>query len=63
MPGRGRAASSPSALAVGLTPVAVAEGGGPAVVRDVFELAGLLIKELLVGLAFAFALGRACSPR
>ena len=41
------------ALAIGLAPV-VAHGK---ISMDTFELAGLLGKELLVGLAFAFALG------
>jgi flagellar biosynthesis protein FliR len=55
VPARARAVVAVG-LAVGLSPVAVAAGGGPAVVRDVFELAALLIKEMLVGLAFAYAL-------
>jgi flagellar biosynthetic protein FliR len=42
------------ALAIGLTPVAL---GGATVPTDAFELAGIMLKELLVGAAFAFALG------
>lgn len=42
------------AIAVGLTPVALR--GGSTVPSDVFELTGLLGKEILVGTAFAYAL-------
>jgi flagellar biosynthetic protein FliR len=41
------------ALAIGLTPVVATQK----ISMDTFELAGLIGKELLVGLAFAFALG------
>ena len=41
------------ALAVGIAPIAAA---GAAVPKDVWELGGLMLKELLVGGAFAFAL-------
>jgi flagellar biosynthetic protein FliR len=42
------------ALAVGIAPIAAAGAPLPA---DLWELAGLMLKELLVGAAFAFALG------
>jgi flagellar biosynthesis protein FliR len=42
------------ALAVGLTPIAA---HGARVPLDAFELAGIVLKELLVGAAFAFAVG------
>ena len=42
------------ALAIGLTPLAVA---GQDVPLEVMSIAGLVLKELLVGLAFAFAVG------
>jgi flagellar biosynthetic protein FliR len=44
------------ALAVGITPLAAHAGGG-AIALDALSFGGLMLKELLVGLAFAFALG------
>lgn len=43
------------ALAIGLTPVALRNGG--VVPSDTFLLGGLIVKELLVGAAFAYAIG------
>lgn len=43
------------ALAIGLAPIALQ--GSPAVPSEPLPLAGLLLKEILVGLAFAFSLG------
>jgi len=45
------------ALAVGITPIAVNAAGGGRVPDDVLGLGGLMVKELLVGTAFAFGLG------
>jgi flagellar biosynthesis protein FliR len=45
------------ALAVGITPIAVSAAGGARVPDDVLGLGGLMVKELLVGTAFAFGLG------
>jgi flagellar biosynthetic protein FliR len=42
------------ALAIGLSPLALAGGAAP---TDALTIAGLVGKELLVGLAFAFAVG------
>jgi flagellar biosynthetic protein FliR len=42
------------ALAVGLTPVAI---GDVRIPMDAWAYGGLVVKELLVGLAYAFALG------
>ena len=42
------------ALAIGLTPVVV---GDQKITMDIWAYGGLIVKELLVGLAFAFALG------
>jgi flagellar biosynthetic protein FliR len=42
------------ALAIGLTPLALADAHPP---TDAVALGGLIVKELLVGLAFAFAVG------
>jgi flagellar biosynthetic protein FliR len=42
------------ALAIGLSPLALA---GQTTPTDAMEIAGLLVKELLVGLAFAFVVG------
>jgi len=42
------------ALAIGLSPVVV---GGQHLPTDLWTVAGLILKELLVGMAFAFALG------
>ena len=42
------------ALAIGLTPLALADAHPP---TDAVALGGLVVKELLVGLAFAFAVG------
>jgi flagellar biosynthetic protein FliR len=47
------------ALAIGLAPIAMRGTGGAAgqLPADVMDLAALMLKEILVGLAFAFALG------
>ncbi len=42
------------ALAIGIAPIA---GSDLPVPEDVWEMAGLMLKEMLVGMAFAFALG------
>jgi flagellar biosynthetic protein FliR len=55
IPGRARTLVA-LALAVGITPIAVARSPG-AFPPDVLGLAGLMVKEALVGTAFAFALG------
>ena len=46
------------ALAIGIAPIAMRGAGsaGGALPTDLMELAGLMVKEILVGLAFAFAL-------
>jgi flagellar biosynthetic protein FliR len=46
------------ALTVGILPIALHAGGGsaPRIPIDAFGFGGLLLKEMLVGLAFAFAL-------
>jgi flagellar biosynthetic protein FliR len=44
------------AIAVGITPVAAHAAGGAALPHDALGLTGLLVKELLVGMAFAFGL-------
>ena len=45
------------ALAVGIAPVAVNAGDGGRIALDALGFGGLVLKEVLVGLAFAFALG------
>jgi flagellar biosynthesis protein FliR len=45
------------ALAVGIAPIALHAGGGARIPVDALGYSGLLLKELLVGLAFSFALG------
>ena len=54
VPGRARAIVA-LALTVGITPLAVAEAGR--LPLDPIGYAGLMLKEMLVGLAFAFSLG------
>jgi flagellar biosynthesis protein FliR len=44
------------ALAIGIAPIAMGGGDGR-LPLDLWSLAGLMLKEMLVGLAFAFALG------
>jgi flagellar biosynthesis protein FliR len=44
-------------LAIGIAPIALNAPGGGAIPTDVLELGGLVLKEMLVGLGFAFALG------
>jgi flagellar biosynthetic protein FliR len=44
------------ALAIGIAPIALA-AGSDLPVDDLWALGGLMLKEMLVGLAFAFALG------
>jgi len=53
IPGRVRTVIA-VALAIGLTPVVV---GDQKISMDVWTYGGLIVKELLIGLAFAFALG------
>jgi flagellar biosynthesis protein FliR len=43
-------------LTIGIAPIALNAGDGAQIPTDVLELAGLMIKELLVGLGFAFTL-------
>jgi flagellar biosynthesis protein FliR len=43
-------------LAIGIAPIAMNAGDGPPIPDDVLALAGLVVKEMLVGLGFAFAL-------
>jgi flagellar biosynthetic protein FliR len=45
------------ALAVGITPVALHAGDGGQIPMDALGFGGIMVKEVLVGLAFAFALG------
>jgi flagellar biosynthetic protein FliR len=45
------------ALAIGISPVATRALGGGTIPPDVIALAGLMVKELLVGMAFAFGIG------
>jgi len=45
------------ALAIGIAPVAMSAGDGAPLPLDLWMLAGLVLKEMLVGLGFAFALG------
>jgi flagellar biosynthetic protein FliR len=44
-------------LAIGIAPIALNAPGGAALPTDVFAIGGLVIKEMLVGFGFAFALG------
>jgi flagellar biosynthesis protein FliR len=44
-------------LAVGIAPIALHAPGGGVIPTGVLELGGLVLKEMLVGLGFAFALG------
>ena len=44
------------ALAVGITPIATHAAGGAAIPSDVVGLAILMVKEVLVGMAFSFGL-------
>jgi flagellar biosynthetic protein FliR len=43
-------------LAIGIAPVAMNAGGKAALPTEVLELAGLILKEMLVGAGFAFSL-------
>ena len=43
-------------LAIGIAPIAINAGDGEALAADVWTLGGLVVKELLVGLGFSFAL-------
>jgi flagellar biosynthetic protein FliR len=43
-------------LAIGIAPIAVGAGEGADLATDVWTLGGLVLKELLVGLGFGFAL-------
>jgi flagellar biosynthetic protein FliR len=43
-------------LAIGIAPIALNAPGGGQIPTDVLELGGLMVKELLVGLGFAFTL-------
>jgi flagellar biosynthesis protein FliR len=43
-------------LAIGIAPIAVSAGDGAELAADVWTLGGLVVKELLVGLGFSFAL-------
>jgi flagellar biosynthesis protein FliR len=44
-------------LAIGIAPIALNAPGGAHIPTDVFALGGLVLKEMLVGLGFSFALG------
>jgi flagellar biosynthetic protein FliR len=44
-------------LTLGIMPIAVHAGDGQQIPMDVLPLAGLIVKEILVGLGFSFALG------
>jgi flagellar biosynthetic protein FliR len=44
------------ALAIGIAPIAMHAGDGHQLPLDLWMLAGLMVKELLVGMGFAFAL-------
>jgi flagellar biosynthetic protein FliR len=44
-------------LTLGIMPIAVHAGDGQQIPMDVLPLAGLIVKEMLVGLGFSFALG------
>ena len=43
-------------LAIGIAPIAINAGEGAELAADVWTLGGLVVKELLVGLGFSFAL-------
>ena len=43
-------------LAIGIAPIAINAGDGAELAADVWMLGGLVVKELLVGLGFSFAL-------
>jgi flagellar biosynthetic protein FliR len=43
-------------LAIGITPIATHAGDGQHIPMEIWALGGLVLKELLVGLAFSFAL-------
>jgi flagellar biosynthesis protein FliR len=45
------------ALAIGISPVASHALGDATIPTDVWTIAGLMVKELLVGMAFAFGIG------
>ena len=45
------------ALAIGIAPIALNAPEASAIPTGVFEIGGLVLKEMLVGLGFAFALG------
>jgi flagellar biosynthesis protein FliR len=45
------------ALAVGITPIAMRAADAATLPDDVLGLAGLMVKEMVVGMAFAFGLG------
>ena len=55
MPARAKSVAA-VALAIGIAPVASRAAGGH-VPMDIIGIAGLMLKEILVGCAFAFALG------
>jgi flagellar biosynthesis protein FliR len=44
-------------LAIGIAPIAMHPPGAAAIPTGAFELGGLILKEMLVGFGFAFALG------
>jgi flagellar biosynthesis protein FliR len=44
-------------LAIGIAPIAMHAGDGAQLPTEVLPLAGLVLKEMLVGLGFSFALG------
>ncbi len=56
LPGRARTFVA-LALAVGITPIATHAAGDAALPSDVVGLAILMVKEVLVGMAFSFGLG------
>jgi flagellar biosynthetic protein FliR len=56
MPARAKSVAA-VALAVGIAPIAQRTAGDHRVPLDALDLAGLMVKEMLVGLAFAFAIG------
>jgi flagellar biosynthesis protein FliR len=55
MPGRAKGIAA-VALAVGIAPIVRNIGGAGEIPLDAFGLAGLMFKEILVGMAFAFAI-------
>lgn len=56
MPARAKSVAA-VALAIGIMPVATHAAGSGHMPQDVIGIAGLMLKEILVGCAFAFALG------